>query len=242
MLDLIENKKGIKQFDFAHIYGGMCRSTGAYFRLSNLLNDQGQGWDVPPVLKLLYATVDSSLTSGGDGTGCIIWGVDYDNYLYVLNWHYWEINATRLTEVLQFVAQELINGRVTYKAGSRLVIFIENKASGIQALQEYSDAASPMLIEARKLGYDCEQIPGWITRMGKPGKASAACGPVDEGLVRMSKHAKDKKVLFKGSERNHLISQITTFSPIPDKNTPVDKTDDLVDTFSDSLCMYYLKG
>ena len=65
---------------------------------------------------------------------------------------------------------------------------------------------------------------------GKDIRAINASGPVYRGEVKFSEYAYDKNnVMFKGSRRNHLVSQITGFR-VGDKAAAT-RADDLLDTF-----------
>ena len=73
-------------------------------------------------------------------------------------------------------------------------------------------------------------MPAKLTSAGKDARAINASGPVFRGDVKLSRHAYDKIATFKGTTRNHMVSQIAGFR-IGDKHAST-RADDLLDTFT----------
>ena len=71
-------------------------------------------------------------------------------------------------------------------------------------------------------------IDSKLTAMGKDERALSVSGYLHRGLVKYTKHAFNKVVVYKRSSRNHLLDQVESFR-IGDKQS--DREDDLLDTF-----------
>jgi hypothetical protein len=78
--------------------------------------------------------------------------------------------------------------------------WIEDKGSGMVLLQH-----------AQRRGLRAHSIDSKLTAMGKTERALSASGYVHQGLVKISQHAFDKVVDYKGTTRNHLLSQVLGF-------------------------------
>jgi hypothetical protein len=86
-------------------------------------------------------------------------------------------------------------------------VWIEDKASGMVLLQQ-----------SRKLQ---DQHPDWhvhaldskLTAMGKSERAINVAGYIHRGDVKITRRAYDRTCTYKGSTKNHLLSQILGFRP-----------------------------
>ena len=66
--------------------------------------------------------------------------------------------------------------------------------------------------------------------VGKDERAISVSGHFHQGKVKMSEYAYDKTVAFKNVQRNHLLTQVTSFR-IGDKDA-YKRSDDLLDCFT----------
>ena len=96
--------------------------------------------------------------------------------------------------------------------------WIEDKVSGTILLQQ-----------AQRRGWPAHAIDSALTAVGKDERAVSVSGYVYSNKVKVSDYAYDKTdVTYKGSTRNHFMTQIMGFR-IGDKTNP---NDDLVDCFT----------
>ncbi|WP_250450691.1 hypothetical protein [Caballeronia sp. ATUFL_M2_KS44] len=175
----------------------------AFFSLENLLRD-GKGVGLPMYCDYVFCVVDSALKTGlqHDGTA-VVWcafnSLIPDNpRITILDWEITQIQSNLLTSwlpgVLEHGQRIAIDCKARHGFGGA---FIEDKASGITLLQHGKSA-----------GWPVHAIDGHITSQGKDARAVLAAGPVLRGDVKLSAHAADKQMNYKGVTRNHLISQL----------------------------------
>lgn len=195
----------------------------AFFSEDNMLVS-GEGVLYPMSCDYVFAVVDSAMKdgSGNDGTAVVYFGVSkkFGYKLTVLDWDIVQINSDLLTNWLPGVFAQLeFLARETKSRGGSAGAFIEDKASGITLNQHSS-----------RMGWPAQPIDGKITAIGKDGRAINASGAVYRHEVKISKYAYDKLVTFKGSSRNHLMSQVCGYR-IGDKDA-AKRADDLFDAFA----------
>lgn len=198
----------------------------AFFSEENLLVN-GDGVLYPMSCDYVFAVIDSAMKdgSGNDGTAVIYCGVSkkFGHPLTILDWDIVQINSDLLTAWLPGVFHHLeFLARETKSRGGSAGAFIEDKASGI-TLNQHS----------ARMGWPAQPIDGAITAIGKDGRAVNASGAVHRGEVKMSGHAYRKEKEFKGTSRNHLMSQVTGYR-IGDKDA-AKRADDLYDAFAYSV-------
>lgn len=193
------------------------------FKLPDLLVN-GAGVAYPEISDGVYATIDTAVKDGveHDGTGVTYFSVSKYHGVpcVVLDWELRQITADMQISWMPSIFERLeqLSRECRARYGS-LGVFIEDKQTGSMLLQH-----------GEKCGWPTAAIPGDLTQAGKSGRASMASGPVHQGRVKLSAYAYDKTSEFKSIVRNHLVSQVTSFS-IGDKNA-AKRADDLSDTFS----------
>jgi len=193
------------------------------FKLPSLLVD-GHGCAVPPVCEMVFATVDTAVKDGAenDGTAVVFWAINKFGGgapLIVLDWQMEQITADMQVNWMPsiFKRLEVLAKECRARYGS-IGVFIEDKQTGSMLLQH-----------GEKEGWPTVAIPGELTTIGKSGRASLSSGPVFQGRVKLSQYAFDKVTEYKGITRNHLITQVTSFS-LGDKQA-YKRADDLADGF-----------
>ena len=100
--------------------------------------------------------------------------------------------------------------------------WIEDKASGMVLLQQ-----------AAHRGWPARPIESKLTSMGKSERAINVSGYVHAGRVKMSETAYNRTVTYKGTTKNHLLSQILNFRA----GTKDMGQDDLLDCFSYGIAL-----
>lgn len=196
-------------------------SGAAFFSKESLL-DNGQPVEWPTLCDTVFAIIDTAVKDGKrhDGTAVTYFAfIQYDGKprLVVLDWDIVQIEGSLLVEWLPSVYQRLEEFTQAFRVrmGSTGAL-IEDKASG-----------SILLQQARRLGWAASAIDGVMTAAGKDGRAVSVSGYVHQGRVKISRHAFDKVVNFKGQTQNHFLSQICGFRIGVDNGA-----DDLTDTFT----------
>lgn len=138
--------------------------------------------------------------------------------LTILDWDYTQIDAAYLIDWLPQVFTRLDELATETRAlrGSAGA-FVEDKAGGIVLNQQSSSR-----------GLNAHPIDSKLTSIGKVNRALNASPYVKGGQVKILRSAYEKRVIFKGKEKNHLIAQILDFTP----TTKDQGQDDLLDCFS----------
>lgn len=193
------------------------------FKLPSLLVD-GQGVQYPQHCETVFATVDTAVKDGAenDGTAVVFWAVNKYGAgapLTVLDWQIEQITADMQVNWMPsiFMRCEQLANECKARYGS-IGAFIEDKQTGTMLLQH-----------GEKAGWPTAAIPGELTAIGKSGRASLSSGPVFQNRVKLSAYAFDKVTEYKAISRNHLVSQVTSFS-LGDKQA-YKRADDLADAF-----------
>lgn len=196
----------------------------AFFEKDKLLVD-GQPVEWPAHCDAVLAIIDTAVKTGKDNDGTAVIYVAYNannpaaHPVVILDWEILQIEGALLETWLPTVFQNLESMAVACRArrGS-LGTFIEDKASG-----------SVLLQQARRRDWPASEIESGLTAMGKDERAISVSGYVYRGMVKLSRLAYDKVSTFKGTTRNHLLSQVMGFR-IGDKAAAT-RADDLLDTF-----------
>lgn len=184
----------------------------------------GKGTDYPQHCEYIYATVDTAVKDGqeNDGTAVVYWALNRFGDaapLTVLDWEIQQIRSDMQVTWLPSVFDrcEELARQCKARYGS-IGVFIEDKQSGQMLLQH-----------GERVEWPTRGIPADVTQLGKSQRASLASGPCYQQRVKLSQHAFDKTVDYKGVSRNHLASQVCSFS-LGDKNA-YKRADDLADAF-----------
>lgn len=198
----------------------------AFFSLEKMLVS-GAGVPLPQHCDYVYAVIDSAMKdgSGNDGTAVVYCArsAHVGHPLVILDWDIVQINSDLLTTWLPGVITQLEHyAKICRARGGSAGAFIEDKASGI-TLNQY----------AARVGIPARPIDGSITTQGKDGRAILASGPVYREEVRLSQLAYEKVTTYKGVTRNHLVSQVCSYT-LGDKDA-AKRSDDLYDAFAYSV-------
>ena len=198
----------------------------AFFELDKLL-DQGKPVPMPTRCDLIYAVLDTATKTGAgnDGTGVTYWARSRVGpyRLILLDYDLVQIEGAVLEQWLPSVLQRCTDlakqcGAVMGSAGA----FIEDKASGEILLQQ-----------ARRRNLPARAIDSRLTAMGKDERAISVSGYHYRGDVKISDEAYGKSFMYKGTQRNHLLSQVTSFR-VGDKDA-YKRADDLLDSYCMAL-------
>ena len=194
----------------------------AFFALDKLL-ERGAPVPFPTHCDGVYVVIDSATKTGtdNDGTAAAFFALDSHapTPLTVLDWELVQIEGALLEEWLPTLMAR--GEELARQCGARagfLGAFIEDKNSG-----------SILLQQAHRRGWAAQAIDSAFTAFGKDERAISVSGYVYQGQIKLSTYAHDKVSVFKGSSRNHLVSQVTGFR-IGDKKAAT-RADDLLDTF-----------
>ena len=195
------------------------------FDLAKLLND-GQPLPFPKWCDSVYAVIDTASKDGNkhDATACTYFAYNrFDpNPVLILDWELVQIEGALLEEWLPSVIDKLENysGICGARLGSQGA-FIEDKASGTILIQQ-----------AIRRGLPARAIDSPLTGVGKTERAVSVSGYVYSGKVKLTENAYNKREVYKGRERNHLVFQVVNFRAGMDN-----KTDDLIDTFTYGIAL-----
>jgi phage terminase large subunit-like protein len=202
-------------------------SGAAFFSLPSLLAVDHMGGEPQPVeypvkCDAVFATIDSAIKTGkeNDGTAVIYWAQQRVGVpLTVLDYDIVQIEGASLETWLPSVFEKLEGfARETQARHGSLGAHIEDKASGMILLQQ-----------ARNRGWPAHEIDSGLTAVGKEERAISVSGYVYRGMVKLSRQAHDKVMVYKNQSRNHLISQVCGFRiGVKDPRAQ----DDLLDTFT----------
>jgi len=187
--------------------------------------NNGLGILAPQKVDYVFAVVDSALKTGKahDGTGVVYFARNrfYGPPLIILDYDYQQIQGNMLADWMPSVFKRLNELRI--QCGAREpnpLVYVEDKGSGIMLLQHGETQGWPMT-----------GIPAEITALGKDQRAMMAVNPCYQNQVKITAYAADKKVSFKGTVINHLMSQTCGFV-IADPKAAT-RADDLAD------CVFY---
>ena len=203
--------------------------SSTFFKLDYLLDSDGLPVEYPTKCDGVFAVMDCAAKSGtnNDATGIIYCAVSkyHGHPLIILDYEMHSIDAS----MLEFLAPKVLArcDELARQCGARngsLGIMVEDAAGGIVLNQQ-----------ARATGWPVDPIDSVLMSKGKDERAMIAGGPAYQGLCKISRHAFDKVVEWKGRTMNHLIHQVTTFR-IGDKDA-YRRADDLLDGFVYSIVL-----
>lgn len=179
----------------------------AFFSLQKLLWG-GQPVEYPPVCDAVLVTIDSATKTGkeNDGTAAAYWAYSKTPLpgqasLVLLDWDIVQIEGALLEHWLPGVFQnaEALARDCKARSGS-IGAFIEDKASGMILIQQ-----------AQRKQWPAYAIDSKLTSVGKSERALSVSTYVYRDMVKVSRAAYDKVVVYKGVSRNHMISQVVGF-------------------------------
>ena len=178
----------------------------------------------------VFAIIDSSTKTGKehDGTAVTYYAVNASNPahpLLILDWDIVQVEGGLLIEWLPGVLRRAED--LARQCGARL--------GSLGAMIEDKDSGQILLQQAAAKGLPAQPLPSELTAIGKDERAMKASGHVYPGRVKLTVHAHEKTSDFKGTVRNHFVSQVTGFR-IGDKDA-AKRADDLLDTFTYGVCV-----
>lgn len=236
-LDDLERMRQANTYVFAGQYMQTPRPLGgAFFTEDHLLIEGPPVQDGKPIKvpvdpmkhqSCVGMVVDTAVKTGKehDGLGVVYWAYSQNIGvpLTILDWDLTQMDGALLEQwfpnafaKLETYAKELEAVR------GALPAFIEDKAAGMVLLQQ-----------AKNHKWPAQPINSKLTSLGKVERAVNVSGYVFAGKVKLSRHAYEKTSTYKGSTRNHLLSQILAFSPqVKDQGQ-----DDLLDCWTYSIAL-----
>lgn len=192
----------------------------AFFALDSLLVE---GKPVEPVQgsTVVYAVIDTAVKGGREHDGTAVTYFALSKYhgipLVILDWDIVQIDGDLLENWLPTVHARLeeLSRQVKATMGS-IGSFIEDKAAG-----------SILIKQAQRKGLPSRAIDSKLTAVGKDERSISVSGYVFQGKIKLSVHAYNKLVTFKGVQRNHFIFQVCGY-----RIGVKDQDDDLEDCFT----------
>lgn len=225
--DLKRIRAVIGEHEWAALYEQRPRPPGgSFFSASDLLVD-GKPIPLPLRYDTVFATIDTAVKTGkdNDGVGCVYWARSrhFDPPLVIIDWELRQMEGALLETWLPTVFRRLEEYAQTAQArlGSAGA-FVEDKASGMVLLQQ-----------AARNGWPAHPIESRLTAAGKSERAITVSGHVYAGRVKMSEAAYNRVSMYKGRNRNHLLSQVLDFRA----GTKDMGEDDLLDCFSYGIAL-----
>jgi hypothetical protein len=192
-----------------------------FFSLESMLED-GAPVEWPSVCSGVFAVIDSATKTGkeNDGTSVLYYArgaIGAKHPLVALDYDIQQIEGALLESWLPNVFARLEElAEVCGAQMGSLGVWIEDKNSGMVLLQQ-----------GARRGWPVHAIESKLTSVGKAERAISVSGYVYQGKVKLSRHAYEKTVNYKGATRNHLLHQVLTFTlGLKDQ-----VEDDLLDTF-----------
>lgn len=198
----------------------------AFFALDKMLDD-GAPIAYPTKCDGVFAVLDTAVKAGKehDGTAVLYVATNqiYGTPLILLDYDIVQIEGSLLETWLPTVFQrcEALAAECGARHGSQGV-WIEDTAAGIMLLQQ-----------GYRRGWQVNPIDSKFVALGKDERAISVSGHVYQGKVKFTQHCYDKTVNFKGTTRNHLLTQVTGFR-VGDKQA-AKRADDLTDCFTAAI-------
>ena len=192
----------------------------AFFGEDKLLLD---GLPVPYPEKCdgVFAVIDTAIKGGKehDATAVIYCAVNrhFGTPLIILDWDIVQIDGASLNLWMPSVFDKL----------DELATMTGSRHGALGTWLEDANAGTILLQQGLNLGWNTHAIDSKFTSIGKDERAISVSGYFWQGKVKISGYAFDKRMAFKGSTRNHLLSQLTGFR-IGDKDAHK-RSDDLLD-------------
>jgi hypothetical protein len=195
----------------------------AFFSPDKLLVD-GKPVPRPTMCETVFAVIDSAVKGGREHDGTAVLYCSFSpragHPLVILDYDIVSIDGALLETWIPQV----------FDRCAELAAMCNARSGSGGAWIEDAQSGSILLQQCALRGLPAQPLPAALTSAGKDIRAINASGPVYRGEVKFSEYAYDKNdVMFKGSRRNHLVSQITGFR-VGDKAAAT-RADDLLDTF-----------
>ena len=218
---LLETKKMQTRRNWDSLYQQRPRPEDAnQFDLDNLLQD-GEPVKYPEFCDSVYAVIDTASKDGAKHDSTSVTFFAYSKHvgvpLTILDYDMVQIEGALLVEWLPGVIEKC--EQYAKQCGARmgsLGAFIEERASGTIVIQQ-----------GRRNNLPVRPIESPLTMIGKSERAISVSPYVARGMVKFSEYAYNKRIVYKGREKNQLLFQIMNFR-VGYEN----KSDDLLDTFT----------
>jgi hypothetical protein len=202
----------------------------AFFSLEKLLRE-GSPLPYPEVCDCVFAVMDTAVKTGkdNDGTGIVYFALSryLSPYpLQILDYDICQIEGSFLDQWVPNVVVARLNELAQQcrpRYGS-LGLFVEDAGIG-----------SVLVAHLQRNDIKANTIETALTAKGKDERAVNVSGYVYQGKVKLTDYAFKKMVNFKGSTRNHLVSQVTGFR-MGDKKAAT-RADDLLDCFTYGIAL-----
>ena len=195
--------------------------SAAFFKLDYFL-ENGAPVPYPEKCDAVFAILDTAVKSGSENDAtAVLYCATTQHYGHKLIWLDYELHSIEAAS-LEYLAPtilqrlEVLSAQCKARNGS-VGMLVEDAAGGAVLIQQ-----------ARAQGWPIKAISTKLTNKGKDERALIAGGPAFRGECKISQHAFDKTVEWKGRTLNHLLQQVTTFR-IGDKEAHR-RADDLLDT------------
>ena len=204
-------------------------SGAAFFSMDKWLDDNLKPYPVMRNCDTVFAVIDSAVKTGAGNDGTAVTYFARNKYtgipLMIVDWDIVQIEGALLDTWLTGVFSNLEHLAKKYGAREGVRgVWIEDKSSGMVLLQQ-----------ARKRKLNVHPIGGaWMT-LGKDERALSVSSYHYQGLCKVSAEAYNKTTQYKGTTRNHLLSQVAGFR-MGDKEA-YKRADDLLDTYVHGLAL-----
>lgn len=200
----------------------------AFFSLDKWL-DGGKPVPMPTHCDRVFAVIDSAVKTGSDNDGTGVIYVARNQYsgtpLVILDYEIVQIEGALLDTWLTGVFKNLEHyARICGAREGVRGAWIEDKSSGMVLLQQ-----------AKKRHLNVHPIGGAWMQLGKDERALSVSAYHYQGLAKITGPAHDKTVVYKGTSRNHLESQVSGFR-MGDKDA-AKRADDLLDCYVHALAL-----
>lgn len=195
---------------------------GVLFNQDDLLMN-GQPVPVPTQCDVIIASIDTAFKGGdrNDGTAVVI--AAYSRHtnipVIILDWDVIQIDGDLIIDWLPSVMTRCEELAVQCRSRLGFQCVIEDKAAGTIALQH-----------ARRHNWPMRALPDAFVSLGKDSRCLSIAGYLPSNKVKISERAYNKTTLFKGSKKNHFMSQLLNY-----RLGIANQTDDAVDSFT-GLC------
>lgn len=190
------------------------------FDIDKLLVD-GLPVQYPEFCDSIFAVMDTATKDGAKHDSTSVTYFAYSKHLgiplTILDYDMVQIEGAIISEWLPSVVEKCED--FVKRCGARLGnagVFIEDRASGAVVIQQ-----------GQRNGLPVTAIDIPLTMLGKSERAINVSPYVSRGMVKFSEYAYNKRIVYKGRERNQLLFQLSNFRVGFDN-----KTDDLLDTFT----------
>lgn len=223
---LLETKKMQTSRNWCSLYQQRPRPDDAnQFDVENLLED-GNPVNYPKFCDSIFAVMDTATKDGAKHDSTSVIYCAYSKHvgipLTILDYDMVQIEGAIISDWLPSVVERCED--LAKQCGARLGnagVFIEDRASGAVVIQQ-----------GQRNGLPVTAIDIPLTMLGKSERAINVSPYVARGMVKFSEYAYNKRIVYKGRERNQLLFQLTNFRVGFDN-----KTDDLLDCFTYSVSL-----